>query len=77
MNKKSIPQNVKFVVCIKKSESDLDYRKIYQVMDDESAAKNNYMRVVDESGEDYLYPADYFVPVKVLKKNEHSLLMTP
>jgi hypothetical protein len=34
---------------------------IYQVLPDESAAKSNYLRVVDNEGEDYLYPAKYFI----------------
>ena len=52
----------KFAVCIKSDNADLlTPRKIYQVLPDESAAQSNYIRVVDNEGEDYLYPADYFV----------------
>ena len=42
---------------------DLKVRTIYQVLADDSAARSNYIRVVDETGEDYLYPAKYFVMV--------------
>lgn len=42
---------------------DLKVRTIYQVLPDESAARSNYIRLVDETGEDYLYPAKYFVMV--------------
>jgi hypothetical protein len=57
-------QRSKFVVCIRDSGSgDLETRKVYQVLADRAAAKEGYLRVVDESGEDYLYPAEYFGPV--------------
>ena len=53
-----------YVVCIRAEESfDIEVRKIYEVLPDEVAAKRGYARVVDESGEDYLYPEEYFVPV--------------
>jgi hypothetical protein len=52
----------KFAVCIQSDDADLlTPRMIYQVLPDESAAKSNYMRVVDNEGEDYLYPAEYFM----------------
>lgn len=54
----------KFVVCIETGDySDLQLRKIYRVTTDRSAAAEGYIRLVDESGEDYLYPANWFVPV--------------
>lgn len=66
-----------FVVCIKNDDcEDLELRKIYQVLPDEKAAKDDYIRIVDESGEDYLYPASYFFPVKLAKVAEESLLLT-
>ena len=56
----------RFVVCIKNKDcEDLEIHKIYQVLPDEKAAKDDYIRVIDESGEDYLYPANYFYPVKL------------
>jgi len=45
------------------NRQDLETRKIYQVLPDTRAAKDKHVRVIDESGEDYLYPADYFVPL--------------
>ena len=53
----------KFVICIENSDypASLEKRKIYQVMPDEDAAKIAYLRVVDESGEDYLYPSSCFI----------------
>jgi hypothetical protein len=54
----------KFVVCIRNDEcEDLEPRKVYQVLPDRKASQDGYLRVVDESGEDYLYPESYFVPV--------------
>jgi len=56
----------KFVLCIHNDgEDDLEPRKVYQVLSDRSAAREGLARVIDESGEDYLYPAKYFVPVKL------------
>jgi len=57
---------IKFVVCIKNDDcEDLELRKIYEVLPDEKAAEDDYIRVIDESGEDYLYPAIYFYPVEL------------
>ena len=56
----------KFLLCIRNDGADdLEPRKVYQVLNDRSAAREGYARVIDESGEDYLYPAEYFVPVKL------------
>ena len=53
-----------FALCIRNDDcDDLERRKVYQVLSDDEAAKEGYLRVVDESGEDYLYPARYFVLV--------------
>ncbi len=62
-------------VCIRNEGcEDMASGKIYQVLTDESAAKDGYIRVIDESGEDYLYPADYFVPIVLPKAAENALL---
>ena len=51
-----------FVVCVRNEgyEVSLERRKIYQVLSDPDAARHGQVRVIDESGEDYLYPAGYF-----------------
>jgi hypothetical protein len=56
-----------FVVCInnKGYAASLEIRKLYQAIPDETAAKVRQVRVIDESGEDYLYPESYFVPVQL------------
>ena len=68
-------QEIKFAVCITDSEPDLELRKLYQVVPDESAQKEGQLRIIDESGEDYLYPANYFVSVEVPKEAEQALLL--
>lgn len=66
----------RFAVCINNSEypASLELHKIYRVLPDEEAARERDIRVVDESGEDYLYPADWFVPVAVPRAVRSSLL---
>lgn len=55
-----------FVLCIENEGcDDLETRKVYQVVPDQAATHDGYLRVIDESGEDYLYPADYFVVVEL------------
>lgn len=57
---------LRFVLCLRNDGcDDLEPRKVYQVVVDPDAAEEGYLRVIDESGEDYLYPADYFVPVEL------------
>jgi len=46
---------------------------IYQVVPDTSAAKSNYVRVVDNAGEDYLYPAEYFMFLDLPREIERAL----
>jgi hypothetical protein len=71
-NQKSNPQ---FAICINTDDPDLlTPRMIYEVLPDESAAKSNYIRVIDNEGEDYLYPADYFVFVNFPQAIEQTLL---
>jgi hypothetical protein len=64
-----------FAICVNNGEyaGTLDLRKVYEVLEDESAAKRQYMRVIDESGEDYLYPSSWFVLVSVPEGVEQLL----
>ena len=70
-------KKVQFVICINDGGyvDDLKVRTVYQVLSDESAAKSHYVRVVDETGEDYLYPASYFVFIDVPQEVEQTLVM--
>ncbi len=56
-----------YVLCIDDGgyPESLEVRKIYAVLPDERAAANNYIRVIDETGEDYLYPKKYFVSIEL------------
>jgi hypothetical protein len=66
-----------FALCIENKDcDDLEKRKLYQILPDEAAAKEGYLRVVDESGEDYLYPESYFILVQLPRKAQDALLMT-
>ena len=65
----------RFAVCVKNDDyrASLELRKLYPVLEDEFAAKHDMIRVVDESGEDYLYPASYFVRVELPQSVEQTL----
>lgn len=56
-----------FVICVKNSDypASLELRKLYPVLPDATAEARHLVRIVDESGEDYLYPENYFVAVKL------------
>ena len=70
-------QPSKFVLCVRNGGSDdLEVRKVYQVFPDPSAARDGYVRVIDESGEDYLYPSEYFVPVRLPAAVSKALLIS-
>jgi len=65
-----------FVVCLKNKgyEVSLERRKIYQVLPDPEAAKHRQVRVVDESGEDYLYPQTFFAPIDLPQPIRQAVL---
>ena len=69
-------QKHEFVVCVnnKGYPASLELHKIYQVLTDKDAASDGDMRVIDESGEDYLYPATYFSPISLPAAVQESLL---
>ncbi len=72
--KKNNNEKTKFAICLTDSEPDLILRKVYQVLTDEVAVKDNYVRIIDESGEDYLYPASHFVFIEVPQEAERVLI---
>ncbi len=62
-------------VCLRSDDPDLlTPRRIYEVLPDESAARSSYLRIIDNEGEDYLYPSDYFVFVEFPPAVEQALL---
>ena len=61
-------------MCVRNEEcEDLELRKVYQILPDKRAARDGYIRVVDESGEDYLYPESYFVAVRLPRKAQRTV----
>ena len=68
---------MKFALCVTNDEcDDLELRKVYQVIPDRRAARNGYIRVLHESGEDYLYPESYFVILKLPRKVQEAVAVT-
>jgi hypothetical protein len=64
-----------FAICVYSDDSrSLQLRKVYQVLPDERAGEDNYLRIIDETGEDYLYPADRFILLEVPSKAHRELL---
>jgi hypothetical protein len=66
----------RFAVCVDNSDypASLELYKIYRVVPDQEAAEEGDLRVIDESGEDYLYPASYFMAIELPKEVEQKLL---
>ena len=64
------------VICIKNDDypASLEKRKIYEAIPDPDATKYNQIRIIDESGEDYLYPEEYFIPVTLPKNVEEAVI---
>lgn len=68
----------RFAVCINNAgyPDDLKVRTVYQVLPDDSAARSNYVRVVDETGEDYLYPAECFIFIDIPPEAAKALMLS-
>ena len=66
----------KFAVCIRNAgyPASLELRKLYQVIDDPDAEQDGMMRVIDESGEDYLFPSSLFVLAPLPASVEQAVL---
>lgn len=71
--------NFRFVVCVNNDDypASLDVRKLYHTLEDKEAERHNFLRVVDESGEDYLYPAHYFMALFLPGEVEEALTNLP
>src|SRR5690349_3946945 len=74
-SRKSASRRTMFVVCIRNDgyEASLERNKIYAVVPDDDAERDGDLRVIDESGEDYLFSADRFVPIEVPEAVQASL----
>ena len=68
----------RFAVCVnnKGYEASLEVGKLYRIVSDQEAERRGYVRIVDESGEDYGYSADRFFSIDVPKPLEKALLKT-
>lgn len=76
MEKSMRRSTARFVVCVNNADypASLELHKIYRVVPDSEAEADEDMRVVDESGEDYLYPASWFIVIELPHAVEESLL---
>ena len=72
---KRAKQESRFAVCVENSgyEASLDVGKLYRVIPDDKAASHGYLRVIDESGEDYWYSANRFFPIELPQALEKAL----
>ncbi len=66
--------NYRFVLCIENKDCEyLEKRNIYKMLPDEEAEQEGFIRVIDESGEDYLYPKSYFIAIPLPREAQEAL----
>ncbi|MFO8240749.1 MAG: hypothetical protein ACQES8_07985 [Thermodesulfobacteriota bacterium] len=65
-----------FVVCVRNDDysASLEKRKIYEILPDPELEKHHQVRIIDESGEDYIYPEEYFVSLELPKETEEAVV---
>ena len=68
-------KDFKYVICVDNANypASLEKRKIYEALPDRNAAKKGFIRVIDESGEDYLYPNSYFIDANLAKETQAAI----
>lgn len=66
----------KFLLCVDNDgyEASLEKRKLYERIADKEAERYNQVRIIDESGEDYLYPSNFFAPVRLPMQTKNKIL---
>lgn len=71
-------KQTKFLICIDNSEypASLERRKIYESVPDPTASKTGHVRVIDESGEAYLYPSGIFIDAQLKESVEAAIINT-
>jgi hypothetical protein len=76
MGKSATSSGDRFVICVDNEgyPASLEKRKVYQEMPDPAAAKQNLIRVIDESGQDYLFPRDLFLPIELSAEARDAIL---
>ena len=67
---------IEFVICVQNDgyEASLEKRKLYARIPDKKSESHDLIRVVDESGEDYLYPSKFFIPIKLPAQVEQAVI---
>jgi len=67
-----------FLLCVHNEgyEASLELRKLYKKIPDKEAERHNQVRIVDESGEDYLYPSDFFAPVRLPAETKSRIIIS-
>lgn len=73
MNSKQETKHFAICICNEGYEVSLEKRKLYEVLADSDAAMHHQIRIIDESGEDYLYPQDYFINIALPQAIERAL----
>jgi hypothetical protein len=66
----------KFLLCVSNEgyKASLEVRKLYENIPDKDAERHNQVRIIDESGEDYLYPSNFFAPVRLPMHTKNRIL---
>jgi hypothetical protein len=66
----------KFLLCVDNGgyEASLEVRKLYEKLPDKEAERHNQVRIIDESGEDYLYPSRFFAPVRLSMQTKNRII---
>ena len=72
-----LPQTERLVVCLSNRgfRASLEPRKIYSCVGRERLGRTSYLRIIDESGEDYLYPEAFFASVRLAKETRLTLAL--
>jgi hypothetical protein len=70
------PSRQQFLLCVKNEAypASLEVRKVYRALPDPDASARGFVRIVDESGEDYLYPAGHFIAIDLPQAAVDALL---
>ena len=74
MTERELPP--RYLLCVRNDgyAASLEPRKVYRAIPDASASGRRFVRVIDESGEDYLYPEGLFVPIELSREAEHAFV---
>ncbi len=66
----------KFMLCVDNEgyEASLELRNLYETLPDREAQRHHQLRIVDESGEDYLYPSDFFAPIRLPMQTRNRIV---